>query len=153
MGFIVFVFLIILIGCATTSSPDTEQAKLDAWNTVQAINRHWAITEDMDSLALYIHDDMTLISPGSILVGKDAIIDSYRKYAEYAETVGVEDSESLVQLYNDNQTAVVTYKNHLTIKKPDGGMESFISRDMYSLVFDKGRWLAVAQHYSFIEAE
>jgi hypothetical protein len=143
---IVFCFF---FGCCDNQSD--EKIKQEAWNTVKSINRHWAITENMDSLRLFLHDDMVIFSPGGRerLRGKDNIIKSSEDFARYSETVSLSETEPVIQLYNGNKTAVVSYFGDLTIKTPDGEIQSFFCKDMYTLIFENGRWQAVAQHYSF----
>jgi len=148
---IIFCFF---FGCSGSHGRQSdENIKQDAWNTVKSINRHWAITENMDSLSLYFHDDMVIFSPGGKvrLQGKNNIIKDYGEYARYAETVSLSETEPMVHLYNGNKTAVVTYFSDLTIKTPDGKIQSFFCKDMYTLIFENGRWQAVAQHYSFYD--
>lgn len=141
-------FIICSSAFCQTESPE----KMKAWNTVRTINRHWAITENMDSLGLYIHQDMVIFSPDSKdrLQRKTSIIDAYSEYAAYAQTVSFKEYNPMVQLYNNNQTAVVTYYYDLVIKIPSGETQKFTGRDMYTLIMDRDRWIAVAQHYSAI---
>lgn len=94
---------------------------------------------------------MVLVSPDGMLHGKEEIINAYKVYAAYAETLDMEETEPLIQLYNKNTMAVVTYKNRLSIKTVDDKIESFSCRDMYTLIFEDGQWYAVAQHYSFLK--
>ena len=140
----------LFFGCNQLQKSD-EKIKQDVWNTVKSINRYWAITENMDSLGLFLHDDMVIFSPGGKerLQGKNNIIKSYEDFAHYSETVSLSETEPVIQLYNGNKTAVVSYFGDLTIKTPEGKTQSFFSKDMYTLIFEKGRWQAVAQHYSF----
>lgn len=141
----------ILIDCHNHSRSEVEQAKQNAWQTVKTINRHWAITENLDSLSLFIAPDMIIISPDGLIRGKKGIIDSYRAYADYATTLYLNETEPLVELYNDNKTAIVSYTVELKIQAPDETFHSFICRDMYTLVLDEEQWIAIAQHYSFIK--
>ena len=148
----VFLFLLggLLSACSLKEHKiNPEEIKEEAWNTVKTINRLWAITEDLDSLALYLHNDMALFHPEGKTVGKDKIIDDYRGYCQYAETVSMVETEPTVQLYNEEKTAIVSYYNDLTIKTPDGSVQAFHCKDMYTLIYEKNRWVAVAQHYSF----
>lgn len=149
-GLISAVFITVFSLFVSCKSDNSEKAKADAWNTVKTINRHWAITENMDSLALFLHNDMLMIHPGANdrLQGKNHIIESYKGYAEYAQTISLKELDPLVQLYNGNQTAVVTYYYDLKIKTPKGEVQQFAGRDMYTLIHENGRWLAVAQHFS-----
>ena len=128
----------------------TGTIKDEVWNTVKTINRHWAITENMDSLGLYIHPDMVLINPETAerMQGKSDIIKSYRSYADYAQTISLKESDPLILLYNGNETAIVTYYYDLKIKDPGEKLHRFKGRDMYTLIRDNGQWLAVAQHFS-----
>ncbi len=74
----------------------------------------------MDSLGLYIHPDMVLINPETAerMQGKSDIIESYRSYANYAQTISLKESDPLILLYNGNETAIVTYYYDLKIKDP-----------------------------------
>jgi hypothetical protein len=123
----------------------------NVWSTVQNINRHWAFTENMDSLALFIHDDMVMFYPGTKdrLEGKKNIIKSYKEYTSYAETVKLEEVDPKIQLYHNNKSAIVTYYFDLVIKTPTGEVQTFSGKDMYTLINENDRWYAVAQHYSF----
>jgi ketosteroid isomerase-like protein len=129
---------------------NTEKIKDNAWNTIKTINRHWAITENMDSLGLLIHPDMVIIFPDSNerMQGKSNIIESYSNYANYAQTISLIETDPLIQLYNENKTAIVTYYYDLEIKIPNGELQKFSGRDMYTLINEKGKWIAVAQQYS-----
>jgi len=148
--YLIPIFVCFFFGCNQNRKSD-EKIKQDAWNTVKSINRHWAITENMDSLGLFLHEDMVIFSPGGRerLRGKKNIINAYEDFARYSETVSLSETEPVIHLYNGNKTAVVTYFGDLTIKTPEGKIQSFFSKDMYTLIFENGRWLAVAQHYSF----
>jgi hypothetical protein len=147
---ILFGLALILISSGFCQDSNTEKIKDDAWITVKIINRHWAITENMDSLGLLIHPDMVIIFPDSKerIQGKSKIIESYRSYANYAQTISLKETNPLIQLYNDNKTAIITYYYDLEIKIPSGETQKFIGRDMYTLINDKGKWIAVAQQYS-----
>ncbi len=129
---------------------NSEKVKFEVWNTVKMINRHWAITENMDSLALFIHPDMVIIFPDAKerIQGKSKIIESYRSYANYAETISLKETDPLIQLYNDNKTAIVTYYYDLEIKTPSKEVLTFAGRDMYTLIYKNNKWVAVAQQYS-----
>lgn len=147
---ILFGVVSIIILSASCQNNNIEKIKEDAWNTVKTINRHWAITENMDSLGLFIHPDMVIIFPDSKerMVGKSEIIKSYQSYADYAQTISLKETNPLIQLYNENKTAIVTYYYELEMQIPNGETQKFAGRDMYTLINDKGRWFAVAQHYS-----
>ena len=142
--------LIIFLQVSCNSNDNIEKIKVDAWSAVTTINRHWAITENMDSLGLFIHSDMVIIFPDSKerMEGKSNIIESYRGYADYAQTIHFKETDPLIQLYNDNKTAIVTYYYDLEIRTPSGEIQKFTGRDMYTLIKEGNNWLAVAQHYS-----
>ena len=134
-----------------SSNKTDDVVKRNVWHTVQSINRHIAFTENMDSLALFIHDDMVMFYPGTKnrLEGKESIIKSYRDYASYAETIKLEETDPVIQLYNNKNTAIVSYYFELVIKTPEGKIQTFFGKDMYTLIKENDRWYAVAQHYSF----
>ncbi|NUQ82409.1 MAG: nuclear transport factor 2 family protein [Bacteroidetes bacterium] len=129
-----------------------DEIKTEAWNTVKTINRHWAITENMDSLGLFIHPDMVIFLPDTPerMRGKASIIESYQSYANYAQTISFIETDPLIQLYNENKTAVVTYYYTLEFLTSAGETRRFNGRDMYTFIYDNGRWVAVAQQYTQI---
>jgi hypothetical protein len=96
---------------------------------------------------------MVIFSPGGKerIVGKKKVIDAYRVYTQYAETISLSENEPLIQLYNNNKMAVVSYFGDLTIKGADGKKESFHCKDMYTLILENKKWIAVSQHYSFYQ--
>jgi ketosteroid isomerase-like protein len=151
------IFLSLFSGCVNgrnsqISSNETDDVvKQNVWNTVRSINKHLAFTENMDSLALFIHDDMVMFYPGgkNRLEGKENIMKSYKDYTSYAETIKLEETDPKIQLYNNNKIAVVTYYFDFVIKIPKGEIQTFSGKDMYTLVKENDRWYAVAQHYSF----
>lgn len=147
---ILFGLTLNFISSGFSQGDNTGKIKDDVWNTVKTINHHWAITENMDSLGLFIHPDMVIIIPDSKerMKGKSKIIESYQSYAKYAQTISLQEKNPLIQLYNDNNTAIVTYYYDLEIKTPSGETQKFTGRDMYTLIFENGKWIAVAQQYS-----
>jgi len=147
--FFLFLPCFLLANALNTDEEKSGKLKQKAWQTVQTINRLWAITEDMDSLSLFVHDQMILISPGGVIQGKENIINSYRKYTESAETTHFLESEPFIQLYNHDQTVIISYDSDLKIKDAEGVVQSFRCRDMYTLIAENDRWIAVAQYYSF----
>jgi hypothetical protein len=147
---ILFVLTFTFFSSGFCQIENSEKIKADVWNTIKTINRHWAITENMDSLGLFIHPDMVIIFPDSKerMQGKSKIIESYRSYANYAQTISMKETNPLIQLYNENITAIVTYYYDLEIKIPTGETQTFTGRDMYTLIYNNGKWIAVAQQYS-----
>jgi hypothetical protein len=94
---------------------------------------------------------MVMFYPGgkNRLEGKKNIIKSYEDYTSYAETVKLEETDPVIQLYNNNKTAIVSYYFDFVIKTPGGEIQTFLGKDMYTLINENDRWYAVAQHYSF----
>ena len=126
-----------------------ERIKAEVWNTVKTINRLWTTTEDLDSLGLFIHPDMIIIFPGmKEMVGEEEVMGMYRTFTDLAETLSFQESTPVIQLFNNNTTAVVTYTYDLEIKLEDGAIRQATGRDLYTLVKESGRWVAVGQHYS-----
>ncbi len=135
--------------CIILSSFSLDIEEKEVWNTVRTINRHWAITENMDSLSLFIHNDMVLISPAGKQEGKENIIASYTNYVQAAETISIIERDPDIRIYKYNQTAVVTYYVDLKTKTIDGKEQTFTCLDMYTLIKVNGKWIAAAQYYSF----
>ena len=81
-------------------------------------------------------------------VGSQAILESYTNYMSFAETISIEEKDQLIELYNNNQTAIVSYYAELIYKNTQGDTIHFDGREMYTLVWENNRWLAVAQQFS-----
>ena len=145
------IMLLLCIGtlpvCTACETPP-ETLRQEAWSTVKTINRLWAIKEDADSLALFLHDDMVTITPQGQESGNATLIKSYRDYMQYAETISFTESTPSIQLFQDNRTAIVSYHGNMTIKNPEGRTETFSFKDMYVLILQDGKWIAIAQYYA-----
>jgi ketosteroid isomerase-like protein len=141
---------IFILCAASCGELPVEKVQQEAWQTVKTINRHWAITENLDSLSLYLHPDMILVAAEAKdrLDGRDKILESYRSYTRYARTLSLQELDPIIRIYNRGRSAVVTYNYDLEIETPAGESQRFTGRDMYTLVREKDRWQAVAQHFS-----
>jgi uncharacterized protein (TIGR02246 family) len=125
-------------------------AEKQAWEAVLAINRTWASERDLTKLATLLHPDMVLIDPvnRSRLEGRDAIVASYRAYLDAVPAIHhFRERDPRVQIYG-GRFAVVTYYWDMSYVPKDGTATTVSGRDMYVLVHENGRWLAVADQFS-----
>jgi len=141
-------------GCAGSQrreagAVDTDSAlSAEAWATVRGINRAWAVTRNLDSLGALLHPEMVGVYPGESerYEGREAILASYRSFLDAATVVRFEELRPRVRVFGAGQVAVVTYFYDMVYEQ--GGRQiPTAGQDMYTLVREDGRWLAVAQQF------
>lgn len=125
---------------------EMNEVEAEVWRKVRALNRTWT-AGDVDALHDHFHPDMIAITPTDRerLVGREACVAAWRRFAESAAVLSWRETDPLVRVYGD--AAVVAYRYELTCKMDDREME-MAGRDMFFLVREDGRWLAVADQFS-----
>lgn len=118
----------------------------EVWQTVQALNRSWTQGKG-ETLSDYFHEEMVAITPtaGERIEGREACVAAWKAFAETATIRSWEESEPKVALFGD--TAVVTYYFRIAFEL-GGESISMRGRDLFTMVYQNGRWLAVADHFS-----
>jgi uncharacterized protein (TIGR02246 family) len=116
------------------------------WNTVRALNDAWT-KGNPDELVNYFHQDMVAITATdqNRRVGRDACLAGWKDFAHAATIHHWKEIDPLVQLYGDS--AVVTYDFDIAFDM-GGNALALKGRDMFVLVKENGRWVAVADHFS-----
>ena len=116
------------------------------WNRVQELNRVWT-QGDPAALEEYFHRDMVAITPVDRLrrEGQAACIEGWTGFTRMARILSWKETDPLVQVYGN--AAVVAY--YYDINCEMGGQPVRLQgRDMFFLVKENGRWLAVADQFS-----
>lgn len=118
----------------------------EVWQTVQALNRSWTKGKS-ELLGDYFHDRMVAITPasGERIEGKEACIAAWKAFANTATICSWEELQPKVTVFGD--TAIVTYYFRIAFDMC-GESISLQGRDMFTMVYENGRWLAVADHFS-----
>lgn len=119
------------------------------WDTVQAINRCWTCGDlnELPKLNEYFHDSMVAITPTDKLrlEGKKACFDAWAGFCRRAKITCWKETDPIIQIYGDS--AVVTYYYHLSLEI--GGQKADMAgRDMFVLIKEDDRWMAVADQFS-----
>lgn len=118
----------------------------EVWQTVQALNKSWTKGK-CELLGDYFHDKMVAITPTDRvrIEGKEACIAAWKSFADMATIRSWEELEPMVTVFGD--TAVVTYYFKIAFDMC-GESLSLQGRDMFTMISENGRWLAVADHFS-----
>jgi uncharacterized protein (TIGR02246 family) len=122
----------------------------EVWDAVLAINRAWSVERDLKKFATLLHPDMVVIDPvhRERLAGRDAVLESYRGYLAAVPTIhGFRERDPKVRVF-DNRFAIATYYWDMSYVTADGQSVQVSGRDMYALVREGDRWLAVADQFS-----
>ena len=133
---------------------DEQTIKDEVWQTILAMNRTWTVDHDPDKLHDYFHPDMVAITPSDRLrrEGREACIAGWKQFAESVRIMWWKESEPLILLFNNGQTAVVTY--YWDIEYEIGGKHVHTNgRDLFVMVKEEGRWWAVADQFSSFPKE
>jgi hypothetical protein len=131
------------------------QIETEVWQFIRAMNRTWTEERNCEKLADYFHPHMVAIVPTTKerLVGRDLCIAGWKSFVDAAVIHRWDELDPLIQLYNDNQTAVVTYYYDMDVDM--FGQQHLIlkGRDMYTLVKEDGHWWVVADQFSGFPGE
>ncbi len=120
--------------------------KREVWQTLRALNDAWT-KGDPGDLRNYFHRNMVAITPTDRqrVLGADACVAGWSRFARTFKIVDWAECDPRIQLYGE--AAVVTYYYDMTVSK-DGRTMKFAGRDMFVLVRESGRWVAVANQFS-----
>ncbi len=123
-----------------------DEVESEVWKSVQALNRSWT-ERNCERLGDYFHDEMVAITPtlGGRIEGKEACVAAWKAFADMATIRSWEEVEPKVTLFGD--TAVVTYYFKIHFEMCGESMFQR-GRDMFTMICENGRWLAVADHFS-----
>lgn len=124
----------------------TDPVQNEIWQTVRAMNDAWT-RGNPDDLARYFHRDMVAICATERLrlVGAEACIAGWKRFAETTKIHRWEEREPLIQVYGD--AAVVSYYFDMSFDM-NGQRIELGGRDMFFFVRESGRWWAVADQFS-----
>jgi ketosteroid isomerase-like protein len=128
---------------------DHEIIKNAVWQTVQKANKAWTVEGKIGELNEYFHKDMVAITPNNAtrLEGQTACLNGWQAFTRIAKTNYFKETEPLIQLYCENNAAVVTYNYEGSFVF---GGETMVlrGRDMMILVKENDRWWIVADQFS-----
>ena len=128
---------------------DELQIKQEVWQTIQALNRAWAVEGNADALNAYFHTDMVAITPTvpKRLEGRAACVAGWQAFVETTKIHYWKESDPQVQLYSNGQFAIVTYFWDMSYDMNGQTIQSG-GRDMLALVNENGKWRVVADQFS-----
>ncbi len=128
---------------------DKEEIKAEVWQTVQALNRLWTVENRAGELGRYFHEKMVAITPTDRLrvEGREACVAGWKAFSDNAGIHHWKEIDPKIEVFADGNFAVVTY--YYDISFDMGGQTIKLGgRDMFALVKEDGRWLAVADQFS-----
>lgn len=120
---------------------DIERDREEIVRILRAVNAAWT-KGDTDDLNKYFHEDMIIARPdfGIHGEGRNACVDSYKKFASMANIQGLKESQHVVLVWGD--TAVASYKFEVDYEL-DGQAHQDAGYDLFVFARQKGTWLAV----------
>ena len=141
-----------LSGSLRSCRPELQPApmtptELEVWQTVQALNRAWT-SGRVEELENYFHEDIVAITPTDRqrLEGRTTCIAGWAAFVDQAKILTWKETDPQVRVFGDD-AAVVTYYYDLFVEM--SGKEMHLAgRDMFLMVNEGGRWLAVADQFS-----
>jgi hypothetical protein len=128
---------------------EQSKTKEEVWQTVQAMNRLWAVEGKTEELKEYFHEDMVAITPTDRerREGRDACIAGWKAFVDAAKIHYIKEIDPKIQLYGDGNFAVVTYYYDMSVEM-GGQVFNLGGRDMFALVKEGERWMVVADQFS-----
>ena len=123
-----------------------DKIKKEVWKSVRDLNFTWT-KGNPDDLKNYFHPDMVAITPTDRKrrEGREACIRDWTEFSKVAKIHSWQEIDPKIQIFGN--TAIVTYYFEISFER--GGKKiDFAGRDMYVLVMEGNRWLAVADHFS-----
>lgn len=128
-----------------------EESKIkdEIWQTVQALNRLWAIEGKTDELKEYFHENMVAITPTDKerREGRDACIQGWKAFVDSAKINYMKEIDPKIQIYGEGRFAVATYYYDMSVEM-NGQTFNLHGRDMFTLVKEGNRWMVVADQFS-----
>lgn len=124
-------------------------SKEAAWETIRTLNRLWTREGRPQELARFFHERMIAVVPQEAApkLGREACVAGWSGFCRMAEIHSWEESEPHIELFAEGLCAVVGYT--FTIEFSIGASRfTQRGRDLFTLVFEDGRYQVVADHYS-----
>ena len=125
------------------------QVEREIWETIRAMNRCWTSGDpsELAKLSEYFHATMVAITPTDRLriEGKQACFNGWADFSRSAKIAFWKEIDPDIRIYND--AAVVTYYFEMAFEMK-GEEVQMGGRDMFVLIKEKGKWIAVADQYS-----
>jgi len=120
--------------------------KAAVWQTILDLNDCWREGHPED-LANYFHRDMIAITPGARerIEGGIACAASWTAFARGVKTHWFRESDPWIEVRGD--MAVVAYYYDMEFERAGESVRAS-GRDLFVLVRENGRWLAIADHFS-----
>ncbi|NOX89874.1 MAG: nuclear transport factor 2 family protein [Calditrichaeota bacterium] len=128
---------------------EESKIKEEVWQTVQALNRVWALEGNADELNNYFHEDMVAITPTAPerIEGRDACVAGWKAFVEATKIHYWKEIDPKIQIYNNGKSAVVTYYFDMSFDM-GGQTIKMGGRDMFMLVKEDQKWWVVADQFS-----
>ncbi len=128
---------------------EESKIKEQVWQTVQAMNRAWAVENRVDDLQNYFHKNMVAITPTDRerLEGREACVAAWKAFVKAAKIHYWKEIDPKIHLYGNGKSAVATYYFDMSFEM--GGQTIRMGgRDMFTLVNEDERWWVVADQFS-----
>jgi ketosteroid isomerase-like protein len=127
----------------------SEEIKTEVWNTIQTMNRLWTVDNKPEALVRFFHKNMVAITPSDKfrVEGQAACVKGWKDFCQMAVIHHWKEIDPKIDLYGDNQFAIVTYHFEMQFEVNKQTIE-MQGRDMFALVKEDNRWQVVADQFS-----
>lgn len=121
----------------------------EVWETIQSLNQTWTTKGNIDRLLDYFHETIVAVTPDikQRITGKAACFQGWKRFHEAVDILSWEEKDPLIHIYGNDSFAIVTYYYEIAYLL-DGNRRSESGRDLFVLVKESGKWLAVADCFS-----
>lgn len=149
LRFQLLIIITLIIAC-NNKDVETKSQVDEVLKTVKAHNSAWSKLEDLSEQEKYIHNDIVFISPPykTPVEGKIQYLKEYKSFNEHANVHYFKEVNPEVRIYNNGQTAIVTFEIDMSFDFDDISNPSWKGVDIMTLVHEKDRWLIVSDMYA-----
>ncbi len=126
-----------------------DETQEQIWKMIQEMNRKWTVENKADELKNYFHESMVAITPTDLkrIEGRENCVAGWKKFTENVKIHFWKELDQKVQVYGEGKFAIVTYYYDMSFDM-GGQTINTKGRDMFSLIYENGKWLVVANQFS-----
>jgi hypothetical protein len=121
----------------------------DVWETVRDLNKSWTTKGNLNRLKDYFHETMVAVTPElkERITGKEDCFQGWKRFHDTVDILSWEEKDPLIRIYGKGQFAVIAYYYQISYQIA-GKPRTESGRDLFVLIRENGKWLAVADCFS-----
>ncbi len=142
--------LLVYSGAAAADFSFDHPEKQVILDKIETINQTWAVERNCDGLREYFHKDyIMMFQGGNRGSGIDEAIEAYEAFISTATDIKWEIVDPVVNLYCEEQCAVVSIEYFMDWIEGNKNVESH-GKNLIFFLKENGKWLMTAEHFSDI---